>query len=165
MQTVRVASRTSLLATPTRFILMSQCLIVIVWAIRVQINSLGPSGHERVRESKLLWSFDQMLPIAFLSFIKPRAWGCLGASADQTAQVSFSLRNPLCQIKRWQSILRAHILSFCHPCCPSSRLFLFNVVRSCFLFSLGASWGRFWTSKMTLRTSKTLILAKTLIDF
>ena len=32
----------------------------------------------------------------FLLFNKPRAWGCLGASADQTAQVSFSLQIGRC---------------------------------------------------------------------
>ena len=91
--------------------------------------------------------------------------GSLGASADQTAEPSFSLQNPCCQIKRTQSILRAQIVSFCRPCCRSSRLFLFYVLRGCFLSSLGASWGRFWTSKMTLRTSKTLISPQAFIGF
>ena len=37
--------------------------------------------------------------------------------------------------------------------------------RCCCLSSLGACWGRFWTPKMTLRTSKTLISLQTFIDF
>ena len=42
-------------------------------------------------------------------------------------------------------------------CCPSSRLFSFDLLRSRCFSCLGASLGRFWVHKMTLRLSKTLI--------
>ena len=38
-----------------------------------------------------------------------------------------------------RSSLKAHDVSFCRPCCHSSRLLLFNCLRSRFLSSLGAS--------------------------
>ena len=62
-------------------------------------------------------------------------------------------RNLMDQWSPWH-----RLTSSCRSCCPSSRLLLFKLLRSHFLLSLGASWGRFWASKMTLGTSKTFIL-------
>ena len=39
------------------------------------------------------------------------------------------------------------------------------VLRSYYLFSLGASWGRFWTSRMTLRPSKIELPPRRQLDF
>ena len=50
-------------------------------------------------------------------------------------------------------------------CCPSSRLFLFCLLRSRCFSSLGASSGRFWVSKMTLRPSKIELPHKRGLDF
>ena len=50
-------------------------------------------------------------------------------------------------------------------CCPSSRLFSFDLLPSrCFSF-LGAACGRSWVSKMTLRLAKTLNSFRRGLDF
>ena len=50
-------------------------------------------------------------------------------------------------------------------CCPSSRLFSFDLLPSRCFSSLGASCGRSWVSKMTLRLANTLISFKRGLDF
>ena len=47
----------------------------------------------------------------FLSFIKPRVWALLGASADQTALLTLVSQNPCCRVKRWQSFLSLFLWS------------------------------------------------------
>ena len=50
-------------------------------------------------------------------------------------------------------------------CCPSSRLFSFDLLPSRCFSSLGASCGRSWVSKMTLRLAKTLNSFRRGLDF